>query len=161
MRTTTVTTLMFSERCVIIFRYDFILLKLSHYTPWRCLGGERIQLLLILDLGNRWGWVISVTPRPRFSPAERTPPVPIVQEAWWVPEPVWTQRLEEKYFASARDRTPTTRPQTLYWLSYLGSWFYTLPNKKGYTLLGILFLKYNNSIYLYLCICSLFNDAFQ
>jgi hypothetical protein len=24
------------------------------------------------------------------------PPVPIVQEAGWTPEPVWTQRLEEK-----------------------------------------------------------------
>jgi hypothetical protein len=24
------------------------------------------------------------------------PPVPIVQEAGWAPEPVWTQRLEEK-----------------------------------------------------------------
>jgi hypothetical protein len=26
------------------------------------------------------------------------PPVPIVQEAGWAPEPVWTQRLEEKSF---------------------------------------------------------------
>jgi hypothetical protein len=34
--------------------------------------GERVQLLLILDLGNRWGWVVSVTPRTRFSPGERT-----------------------------------------------------------------------------------------
>jgi hypothetical protein len=33
------------------------------------------------------------------------PPVPIVQEAVWAPEPVWTQRLQEKSFASARDRT--------------------------------------------------------
>jgi hypothetical protein len=33
------------------------------------------------------------------------PPVPIVQEAGWAPEPVWTQRLEEKSFASAGDRT--------------------------------------------------------
>jgi hypothetical protein len=29
-------------------------------------------------------------------PAERTP-VPIVQEAGWASEPVWTQRLEEIY----------------------------------------------------------------
>jgi hypothetical protein len=26
------------------------------------------------------------------------PPVPIVQQAGWAPEPVWTQRLEEKCF---------------------------------------------------------------
>jgi hypothetical protein len=35
------------------------------------------------------------------------PPVPTVQEAEWAPEPVWTQRLEEKSFASAGDRTST------------------------------------------------------
>jgi hypothetical protein len=32
-----------------------------------------VLLLLILDLGTRWGWVVSVKPRPRFSPSERTP----------------------------------------------------------------------------------------
>jgi hypothetical protein len=37
------------------------------------LGGEEVQLLLILDLGSIWGWVVSVTPRPRFTPGEKTP----------------------------------------------------------------------------------------
>jgi hypothetical protein len=55
------------------------------------LGGEKVQVLLILVLGSRWGWVVSVTPRPHFSPGERTPPVPIVQEARLAPEPVWIQ----------------------------------------------------------------------
>jgi hypothetical protein len=41
-------------------------------------------------------------------PGERTP-VPNVQEAGWAPEPVWTQRLEEKSSASAGDRTPIAR----------------------------------------------------
>jgi hypothetical protein len=27
-----------------------------------------VSFLLILDLGTRWGWVVSVTPRPRFTP---------------------------------------------------------------------------------------------
>jgi hypothetical protein len=40
------------------------------------------------------------------------PPVPIVQEAGWAPEPVWTQRLEEKSFAPAEDRTPIARPSS-------------------------------------------------
>jgi hypothetical protein len=39
----------------------------------KALGGEEVELLLILDLGTRWGWVVSVTPRPRFSPGERNP----------------------------------------------------------------------------------------
>jgi hypothetical protein len=42
----------------------------------------------------------------RHAPAALLPPgkgptVPIVQEAGWAPEPVWTQRLEEKSFAPA------------------------------------------------------------
>jgi hypothetical protein len=47
----------------------------------------------------------------RHAPAEllppgKGPPVPIVQEAGWAPETVWTQRIEEKSFSPARDRTP-------------------------------------------------------
>jgi hypothetical protein len=37
------------------------------------------------------------------------PPLPIVQEAGWAPEPVWPQRLEEKSFAPAGDGTPIVR----------------------------------------------------
>jgi hypothetical protein len=45
----------------------------------------------------------------RALPPEKGPPVPIVQEAGWTPEPVWTQRLEEKSFAAAGDRTSIAR----------------------------------------------------
>jgi hypothetical protein len=101
--------------------------------------------------------VVSVTPRPRFSPGERTPgthctgggekrcsscsfstsaldkgersasrpgralapekgpPVPFGQEAGWTPEPVWTQRLEEKQScAPTVDRTSITRLSSLW-----------------------------------------------
>jgi hypothetical protein len=50
-------------------------------------------------------------------PPGKVPQVPIVQDAGWAPEPVWTQRLEEKSFAPAGDRTPiarSARSQTLY-----------------------------------------------
>jgi hypothetical protein len=43
--------------------------------------------------------------RPRFAPGKGSP-VPIAQEAGWASEQVWTQRLEEKSFAPAGDRTP-------------------------------------------------------
>jgi hypothetical protein len=33
------------------------------------------------------------------------PTVPIVQDAGWTPEPIWTQRKEEKSLAFAADRT--------------------------------------------------------
>jgi hypothetical protein len=42
-------------------------------------------------------------------------PVSFVQEARWTPEPVWTQRLEEKSFAPARDRTPVVQPVARYY----------------------------------------------
>jgi hypothetical protein len=38
-------------------------------------------------------------------PPGKGPPVPIGQEAGWAPEPVWTQRPEEKSSASVGDRT--------------------------------------------------------
>jgi hypothetical protein len=40
---------------------------------------------------------------------EKGPLVPIVQEAGWAPEPVWTQRLQEKSSASVGDRTPVVQ----------------------------------------------------
>jgi hypothetical protein len=36
-------------------------------------------------------------------PPGKGPSVPIVQEAGWAPEPVWTQRLEEKSFCLCRE----------------------------------------------------------
>jgi hypothetical protein len=65
-------------------------------------GGEDIYLLLIHDLGIRRGeWSAS---RPgRALPPGKGPPVPIVPEAGWAPEPVWTQRIEKKSFAPAGD----------------------------------------------------------
>jgi hypothetical protein len=47
-------------------------------------------------------------PRPRFTPGERTHGTHCTG-GWWAPEPVRTQRLEEKSFAPAGDRTPIAR----------------------------------------------------
>jgi hypothetical protein len=52
--------------------------------------------------------MVSITPRPRFTPGENNA-VHIVQEAGWAPEPVWTQRLEEKSSASVGDQTPVVQ----------------------------------------------------
>jgi hypothetical protein len=64
--------------------------------------------LHFLVLGTRWG----VSGQRHSSaalyppPPGNGPPVHIGQEAWWAPEPVWTQRPEEKSFASAGDQSP-------------------------------------------------------
>jgi hypothetical protein len=42
-------------------------------------------------------------------PPGKGPPVPIEYEAGLASEPVWIQRLEEKSFAPAGDRTPIAR----------------------------------------------------
>jgi hypothetical protein len=59
-------------------------------------------------------------------PPGKGPPVPIVQEAGWASEPVWTQRLEEKNPLpppGIEPRSPgrPVRSETLYCLSYPGS----------------------------------------
>jgi hypothetical protein len=59
------------------------------------LGGERYSSYSFstsaLD-GGEW----SASAPAALLPPGKGPPVPIVQEAGWAPEPVWTQRLEEK-----------------------------------------------------------------
>jgi hypothetical protein len=42
----------------------------------------------------------------RVLPPGKEPPVPIVQQARWASEPVWTQRIEETSFVPAGERTP-------------------------------------------------------
>jgi hypothetical protein len=72
--------------------------------------GREVLAPVFHDLGTRREWVVSITPRPHFTPGKE-PPVPIVQEAGWAPEPVWTQRLEEKSSASVGDRSPVAQSE--------------------------------------------------
>jgi hypothetical protein len=73
------------------------------------LGGERRKsyysfLTSALD-GGEWS---ASRPGRDLLPG-KGPPVPIGQEAGWVPKPVWTQRLEEKFSAPVGDRTPVVQ----------------------------------------------------
>jgi hypothetical protein len=43
--------------------------NLSNYRSAGTKGGRKYKLLLILDLGTRWG-LVSVAPLPRFTPWE-------------------------------------------------------------------------------------------
>jgi hypothetical protein len=76
--------------------------KLSCYTSWRHMGERRYSsysfLTSALD-GGEW----SASHPGRALPPGKGPPVTTGQEAGWAPEPVWTQRLEEK--SSVGDRT--------------------------------------------------------
>jgi len=81
------------------------------YRPY----GSRGIALPFLDHGTRRGWGVSVTLWLLFTPGKDT--VPIVQDAGWAPEPVWTgaENLDSTGFRSP-DRP--ARSQSLYRLSY-------------------------------------------
>jgi hypothetical protein len=68
--------------------------------------------------GGEW----SASRSGRSLPPGKGPPVPIVQEAGWAPEPVWTQRLEEELSflcQGSKPRSPgrPVRSQTLHWVT--------------------------------------------
>jgi hypothetical protein len=72
------------------------------------MGEEEEKLLLILNLavdGGEW----SASRLGRALPPGKGPPVPIIQEAGWSPEPVWTRWLEEKFSVFVGDRTPVVQ----------------------------------------------------
>jgi hypothetical protein len=78
----------------------------SYHTPTEAQGERTYSSYPFLTSalgGDEWS-----EPRPgRALPPGKGPP-----EARWAPEPVWTQRLKEKSFTSAGDRTPIARPSS-------------------------------------------------
>jgi hypothetical protein len=95
--------------------------ELSRYTPWRRLGGQKVYLLLIRNVGTRWGWVVSFTPRPHFTPGERTPGIHCTG-GWVCPRAGLDAEARRKILCPCRGSNPSrpVRSQTLYWLSYPG-----------------------------------------
>jgi hypothetical protein len=82
-----------------------IKLKLSHYRPWRRLGEEKDSSYSFSTSAQDGGEWSASRPGRALAPG-KGPPVPIVQEAGWVSEPVWTKRLQEKSFAPSRGSNP-------------------------------------------------------
>jgi hypothetical protein len=80
-------------------------LKLSHYTPWRRLRGEKDSsysfLTSALD-GGEW----SASSPGHALASRKGPPVRTVQESGWATESIWTQGLEEKSFCLCRGSNP-------------------------------------------------------
>jgi hypothetical protein len=69
-------------------------------------GGERRYSSYSFPTSALDGGEWSASRPGRALPPGKGPPVPIVQEAGWDPEPVWTQRLEEKSFCLCRGSNP-------------------------------------------------------
>jgi hypothetical protein len=87
-------------------------------------GAEREVIAPTHSRPRHWmGWVVSVTPRRALYP------VPTVQEAGWTPEPVWTQRLEEKSSLPPPGIEPglpsrPVRSQTMEVVQEMKYWYY-------------------------------------
>jgi hypothetical protein len=74
----------------------------------RRLGERRYSSYSLSTLALDGGEWSASRPGRALAPG-KGPPVPIVQEAGWAPEPVWIQRREENTFASAEERTSIAR----------------------------------------------------
>jgi hypothetical protein len=109
--------------------------KLSRYTPWRHMGGEEVYLLVILNLGTRWGWVVSVTPRPRCTPGERTPGIHWIG-GWVGPRAGLDAEAWKKIIWACRGPNPDrpARSQTLY---FKGSVFRLIKSVNKYKFLTV------------------------
>jgi hypothetical protein len=103
----------FSDRVAACFHADsfntssLIMGKAVAQHAYGGVGAEEV-FQLIHSLGTRGDEWSASRPGRDLSPGKGRP-VPIVQETGWAPEPVWTQTLEEKSFASAGDRTSIAR----------------------------------------------------
>jgi hypothetical protein len=90
--------------------------------PWRHMEGKEEKLLLILNLGTRWGWVVSIMPRPRFTPGKITPGTHWIG-GWVGPRAGLDAEARRKILCPCRGSKPDrpARSETLYCLSYRGS----------------------------------------
>ena len=96
------------------YSFEDIDVKWSLYRPGVAQSMGRGIALLFHDRGTRRWWVVSSTLRPHFTHGKD--PVPILQEAGWVPGPVWKCRKSRPHRDSIPDRP--ARKQSLYLLSY-------------------------------------------
>jgi hypothetical protein len=90
-------------------------------TAIRRKGGEEVQLLLLLDLGTKIGWVVSVTSRPCFTPAKDAG---IHWTRGWMGLRAGRDtKARRKILCLWRGSNPghSFCSQTLYWLSYPSS----------------------------------------
>jgi len=100
--------------CVCVCVCVCVKVKWSRYRPGVAQRVGKGIALLFHDRGARREWVASSTPWPHFTPGKE--PVPILQEARWVPGPVWKGGKSRPHRDSIPDRP--ARSQSLYQLSY-------------------------------------------
>jgi hypothetical protein len=84
------------------------------------LGERRYSSCSFLTSALQGGWVVSITPRPRFTPGERAPPGTHCTGGWVGPRADLDAESRGKILCLCRGSNPgrPVRSQTLHWLSY-------------------------------------------
>ena len=103
-----------------------ICIKKVKWSRYRAGVAQRVGrgiALLSRDHGTRWGWVVSSTPRPHFTPGKD--PVPILQEAGWAAGLVWMGGKSRPHWDSIPDHP--AHSQSLYRLSYPAHSLFYIP----------------------------------
>jgi len=88
--------------CYFCYAWYIKKVKRSRYRPG---VAQRVGRGIAILFHGRWtrrGWVVSSTPWPHFTPGKD--PLPILQEARWVPVPVWTGGKSRPHRDSIPDR---------------------------------------------------------
>jgi hypothetical protein len=82
--------------------------KQSHNTSMKAQGKSMYSSYSFTNAALDGGGLSASRPF-RALPPKKGTPVPILQEAGWVPEPVWTQRLKKKSFCLCRGSNSIAR----------------------------------------------------
>jgi len=102
--------------------------------------------LLFRDRGTRRGWVVSSTPRPRFTSGKD--PVPVLQEAGWAPGPIWTGLKSRPHRDSIPDRPARSQSIIYYTEIKEGAKLF----RQGTNFYSLSASKYAINWYNYICI---------
>jgi hypothetical protein len=104
--------------------------KQSLYTPWRRLGGKEVQLLLIHDLGTRWGGWSASRQGSAFTPGARTPGTHLTGD-WVGPRAGLDTEVRGKILCPCRGSNPH-RPVVQPVVRHYTDWANPAPTKNTY-----------------------------
>jgi hypothetical protein len=106
--------------------------KWYRYMPRTAQGGREGIAPTLSFLGTRRGWVVSITPRPRFTPGEIAPGTHCTG-GWVGPRAGLDAEVRGKILCLSLGSNPgrSVRGQTLYWLSYPAHHQFTDTKKKS------------------------------
>jgi hypothetical protein len=131
-------------------------LKLSYYTSRRRLGERMYSSYSLTTSALDGDWVVRVTPRPRFSPGERTPGTHCTG-GWVGPrDGLDTEATGEilSPLPGIEPRSPgrPDRRQTLYWLRYTHLYYVLIQYSKTWSKCLSKYLQWVNFLVLSLCV---------